>query len=63
MNNIIQCDYETLVENSFNLTDNDIMKYELNNKLKKLAPFDIIIIDGPEGYNNKTPGRLIPCYW
>lgn len=63
MDNIIQYDYNTLVETSKNLTDNEIIKYELNDKLKQLAPFDIIIIDGPEGYNNKTPGRLIPFYW
>ena len=27
------------------------------------APFDIIIVDGPEGYSLEKPGRLIPCYW
>jgi lipopolysaccharide biosynthesis glycosyltransferase len=62
-NNIIQYEYNTLVETSEKLTDNEIVKYKLNDKLKKLAPFDIIIIDGPEGYDNKKPGRLIPCYW
>lgn len=31
--------------------------------LINLAPFDIIIIDGPEGWGGKTPGRLLPCYW
>jgi len=63
LDNIIQYDYNTLVETSVNLTDNDIIKYDLHDKLKKLAPFDIIIIDGPEGYDNTKPGRLIPCYW
>jgi hypothetical protein len=63
IDNIIQYNYDTLVETSFNLTDNDIIKYELNDKLKTLGPFDIIIIDGPEGYSNNRPGRLIPCYW
>lgn len=29
----------------------------------KEAPFDIIIIDGPEGYSSEKPGRLLPCYW
>ena len=62
-NNIIQYEYNTLVETSEKLTDNEIVKYKLNDKLKKLAPFDIIIIDGPEGYDNKKPGRIIPCYW
>jgi hypothetical protein len=63
IDNIIQYNYDTLVSTSLNLTDKDIIKYEVNNKLKSLAPFDIIIIDGPEGYNNNSPGRLIPCYW
>jgi hypothetical protein len=61
--NIIEYQYDTFVETSFKLTDHDINKYILNDKLKSLAPFDIIIIDGPEGYNNRKPGRLIPCYW
>jgi glucuronoxylan 4-O-methyltransferase len=63
MNNIINYQYNTSVEKSFKLTDNEIIKYEIPDKLKKLSPFDIIIIDGPEGYSNQTPGRLIPCYW
>jgi hypothetical protein len=63
IDNIIQYNYDITVESSFKLTDNDIMKYKINNKLKELAPFDIIIIDGPEGYSNTKPGRLIPCYW
>jgi hypothetical protein len=61
--NIIEYNYDTLVETSLDLTDKDIIKYEVNNKLIFLAPFDIIIIDGPEGYDNTRPGRLIPCYW
>jgi hypothetical protein len=64
MNNIIEYEYKNIsVQTSFNLTDDEIMKYELNEKLKSLSPFDIIIIDGPEGYDNTRPGRLIPCYW
>ena len=63
LTNIIQYNYDTLVETSLKLTDKDIIKYELNHKLKNLGPFDIIIIDGPEGYNDTRPGRLIPCYW
>lgn len=63
MDNIIQYKYNTSVETSVNLKDDDIIKYKLNDKLKQLAPFDIIIIDGPEGWNDKKPGRLIPSYW
>ena len=63
MDNIIQYNYDTLVSTSLNLTNKDIIKYEVNSKLKTLAPFDIIIIDGPAGFSHNSPGRLIPCYW
>ena len=61
--NIIEYNYKTLCKNSKNLTDDEIKKFIIPEKLLKLAPFDIIIIDGPEGYNDEKPGRLIPCYW
>jgi hypothetical protein len=60
---IIEYEYNTSVEKSFTLTDKDIHKFEVSKELQNLAPFDIIIIDGPEGYSNEKPGRLIPCYW
>jgi hypothetical protein len=63
INNIFSYKYPTTVETSFNLSTNDLAKFKLNDKLKSLAPFDIILIDGPEGYDNKKPGRLLPCYW
>jgi hypothetical protein len=65
MNNIIKYDYADLtVEKSFKLTDEDLDKYPFPDKLKTLGKFDIIIIDGPEGYNpTKTPGRILPIYW
>jgi hypothetical protein len=61
--NIIQYEYKTLVETSFHLLDEDIQTYQIPDKLLELGPFDIILIDGPEGYSSTTPGRLIPCYW
>jgi len=61
--NIIEYEYDTSVEKSFKLTDNEIEKYILNTKLESLKPFDIIIIDGHEGFSRDKPGRLIPCYW
>lgn len=27
------------------------------------APYDIILIDGPTGYNGDCPGRVLPCFW
>ncbi len=63
-NNIIKYDYKNInVKNSFNLDDKEIYTYKIPNELLKLAPFDIILIDGPEGWNYNTPGRLIPCFW
>ncbi len=63
IDNIIKYKYNTTVNKSLSLSDDNIMKFELIDKLKQLGPFDIIIVDGPEGYNNDKPGRLIPCYW
>ena len=62
--NIIKYKYKNInVKNSFRMSYNDLNKYEIPNEIKKVAPFDIIIIDGPEGYKQHSPGRLIPYYW
>jgi len=61
--NIIKYEYKTKVKHSQNMTDEEIQKFVVPDKLMKLAPFDIIIIDGPNGYNKEKPGRLIPYYW
>jgi hypothetical protein len=45
------------------MTDADIKNFKIPERLLELAPFDIIIVDGPEGFHPKKPGRLIPCYW
>tara|TARA_Y100000389_G_scaffold204923_1_gene260863 strand:+ start:6134 stop:6685 length:552 start_codon:yes stop_codon:yes gene_type:complete len=62
--NIIKYNYDGItVKKSFMLTIEDIDKYIIPDRLLNLAPFDIIIIDGPTGYNNNMPGRLLPIYW
>ena len=61
--NIIKYDYEITCSSSFNLTDNKIKEFRIPEKILNEAPFDIIIIDGPEGFSLTKPGRLIPCYW
>lgn len=62
--NIIKYDYKNIrVSNSFNLTESDLDVYSLPDSLTNLGKFDIILIDGPEGYTNNKPGRLLPCYW
>jgi hypothetical protein len=61
--NIIKYDYKITLESSETLTNKDIYSFIIPKELLDLAPFDIIIIDGPEGYAKEKPGRLIPCYW
>ena len=62
--NIFKYDYKNIkVKDSFKMSIDDIKKYVIPEKIKNLAPFDIIIIDGPEGYQDDSPGRLIPYYW
>ena len=65
LNNIIKYNYDKNINvyNSFNLDDNKLLDYNIPKKLLELGPFDIILIDGPEGWNGESPGRLIPCYW
>jgi len=60
---IIKYDYKTNCISSQELTESEIQKFEIPEKILQNAPFDIIIIDGPEGYSPEKPGRLIPCYW
>lgn len=62
--NIFHYTYENInIQKSLKMSDSEIEKYTIPEKLYQLAPFDIILIDGPEGYNVKSPGRLIPCHW
>ncbi len=62
--NIIKYEYKNInVKNSFKISDDDIKKYVIPEEITNIGPFDIIIIDGPEGFNSKKPGRLIPYYW
>ena len=63
-NNIIFYQYNGItVESSLNLTDDKIDMFKIPQKLLELAPFDIILVDGPSGNNNKCPGTLLPIYW
>lgn len=60
---IIKYDFETKCNTCMKLSDREISNFKLPQKLLNLAPFDIILIDGPEGYYPTAPGRLIPCFW
>lgn len=69
--NIIKYEYNDIsVEKSINLLKknksfyiDELQNYKIPQKLIELGPFDVIIVDGPTGYNEKCPGRLLPIYW
>ncbi len=62
--NIIKYSYRDIsVSKSFILTEDEIKVYSLPEKLQRLGQFDVILIDGPEGYTPIKPGRLLPIYW
>ena len=63
-NNIISYSYDGIkVRTTFTLTKQEINNFVIPQKLLDLAPFDIILIDGPKGYNEDCPGRFLPIYW
>ena len=63
LNNIIKYDYKTTCGSINKLTNDEIQKFIIPEEIAKEGPFDIIIVDGPEGFASNKPGRLIPCYW
>ena len=61
---IIQYGYEGItVESSFNISEKEINSFIIPKKIIENAPYDIIYIDGPCGYKQDTPGRLLPIFW
>ena len=60
---VIHYDYPTKVKSSFTMTNEQIDNIKIPNSLLELGPFDIILIDGPTGFNNECPGRILPIYW
>ena len=55
--------YKIKVKNSYKITDTELNKYKVPEKILKNAPFDIIYVDGPNGYSSDKPGRIIPYWW
>jgi hypothetical protein len=63
-NNIVKYDYNGItVKTSLNMTDEKIDTFTIPEEIIKNAPYDIIYIDGPNGYLPDKPGRLLPIYW
>ena len=61
---IIYHSYEDIsVLKSFSMSDDEIIKQKFPKKIIDLSPFDIIIIDGPTGWDLSKPGRLLPFFW
>uniref|UniRef100_A0A6C0EF72 Uncharacterized protein n=1 Tax=viral metagenome TaxID=1070528 RepID=A0A6C0EF72_9ZZZZ len=62
--NIIKYDYKDItVKKSMTMTDDEINTYDIPQKLLDESPFDIILIDGPAGYEEDKFGRLLPFHW
>ena len=60
---IFKYNYQTTCNTCMQLTSKEIESFVIPEEISNLAPFDIILIDGPEGWTPDKPGRFIPCYW
>ena len=54
---------KTKVKNSFTISMEALKAFKVPDVLLKEAPFDVILIDGPEGWNDECPGRILPIFW
>lgn len=64
--NIIYYEYNKITVNkSLDLikSNTNTLNYPIPQKIIEHAPFDIILIDGPNGSNKNSPGRLLPVHW
>ena len=62
--NIVHCKYKGIsVWNSFGMTEERLSSLPMPPELEGAEPFDVILIDGPTGYNFFLSGRMLPCYW
>jgi glucuronoxylan 4-O-methyltransferase len=60
--NKIFFEYQTIMKDSMNYTEKDLEKYTEPPLLRQIK-WDLIIIDGPCGYQEHHPGRSLPIYW
>lgn len=62
--NIVFYSYSGItVKNSYQLTEEEIRAFQIPEKIMENAPYDLILIDGPNGYDDSCPGRLLPIFW
>ena len=63
-NNIIYHQYNNIsVKSCLSLTNEQLNNFKIPEKILRFAPFDIILIDGPNGFDDNCPGRLLPIFW
>lgn len=60
---IVHYSYPTEVRTSQELTPENLERYPVPTTIKENGPYDIILIDGPPGYDGECPGRILPCFW
>jgi len=51
------------VGTSRSMTDAQLDAFSIPPEILREGPFDIVLIDGPTGYQPNLPGRLLPCHW
>lgn len=61
--NIIKYNYEDITVYKSLRDEIDPSFYKIPQKLLNHKPFDLILIDGPAGYSDESPGRELPFYW
>jgi len=60
--NKVLFEYKTSIKDSMNYTEEDLKKYTEPPLIRQIE-WDLIIIDGPCGYQEHHPGRSLPIYW
>ena len=54
--------YETTVFSSLPIDEESLQAHEMPSFMTE-EQWDIIIVDAPDGYRQKSPGRSLPIYW
>lgn len=60
--NVVKYHY-TDIRRTSSKSDEDLEAYTIPQIILDNGPYDIILVDGPEGHNDSKPGRMLPIYW